>query len=206
MVYNPKIHHRRSIRLKGYDYSQAGAYFITICCDDRICRFAKIVNKEMILNQLGLIAYKEWIKLADRFINFELDVFQIMPNHVHVILVLKDVGASVGATLAVAQKENIINNFIDDEIVDDENLRAGARPAPTAAPTAAMSDIIGAYKSIVANACLTIYKEKNEQMGKLWQRNCYEHIIRNEKSYQNISNYIIINPANWDADKFYKYI
>jgi REP element-mobilizing transposase RayT len=206
MVYNPKIHHRRSIRLKGYDYSQAGAYFITICCDDRICRFAKIVNKEMILNQFGLIAYKEWIKLADRFINFDLDVFQIMPNHVHMILVLKDVGASVGATLAVAQKENINNNFIDDEIVVDENLRAGESPAPTAAPTAAMSDIIGAYKSIVANACLTIYKEKNEQMGKLWQRNCYEHIIRNEKSYQNISNYIINNPANWDADKFYKYI
>lgn len=206
MVYNPKIHHRKSIRLKGYDYSQAGAYFITICFDDRICRFGKIVNKEMILNQFGLIAYKKWIKLADRFINFELDVFQIMPNHVHVILVLKDVGAYVGATLAVAQKENIINNFIDDEIVDDENLRAGARPAPTAAPTASMSDIIGAYISIVTNACLTIYKEKNEQMGKLWQRNCYEHIIRNEKSYQNISNYIINNPANWDADKFYKYI
>jgi len=181
MVYNPKIHHRRSIRLKGYDYSQAGAYFITICCDDRICRFGKIVNKEMILNQFGLIAYKEWIKLADRFINFELDVFQIMPNHVHMILVLKDVGASLGATLAVTQKENIINNFIDDEIVDDENLWAGASPAPTAAPTASMSDIIGAYKSIVANACLTIYKEKNEQMRKLWQRNCYEHIIRNEK-------------------------
>ena len=207
MVYNPKIHNRRSIRLKGYDYALAGAYFITICCEYRICRFGKVVNDEMILNKFGIIAYEEWIKLADRFINFELDVFQIMPNHIHMILVLKDV--AVGAGLAPAQNKNIINNFINnfinDEIVDDENQRAGASPAPTV-QTASISDIIGAYKSIVFNACLAIYKDKNEQMGKLWQRNYYEHIIRNEQSYQNISNYIINNPAKWDEDKFYKYI
>lgn len=81
MSYNPAIHHRKSIRLKGYDYSQAGAYFITICCHNRICRFGNIENKKMILNELGQIAFDEWIKLPERFLNFELDVFQIMPNH-----------------------------------------------------------------------------------------------------------------------------
>ena len=77
MKYNPLIHHRRSIRLKGYDYSKAGAYFITICCEDRIHRFGKVSGDEMILNQSGTIAYNEWINLAERFPNFELDVFQI---------------------------------------------------------------------------------------------------------------------------------
>ena len=95
MKYNPKIHNRRSIRLQGYDYSHAGAYFITCCCHDRKCWFGKIENDDMILNEYGMVAYNEWIKLTERFSNFELDVFQIMPNHIHVILVLNDVGASL---------------------------------------------------------------------------------------------------------------
>jgi putative transposase len=100
--YNPNKHHRRSIRLKGYDYSQEGLYFITICCQHRIWRFGEVINGEMLLNELGEIAYNEWIKLTERFPNFELDVFQIMPNHMHGIIVLKD----VGVTLAVAQNNS----------------------------------------------------------------------------------------------------
>src|SRR5690606_28372731 len=100
--YNPNIHHRRSIRLKGYDYSRAGAYFITICCEGKVCRFGSVVANEMVLNEYGWIAYNEWIKLSKRFSNFELDVFQIMPNHMHGIIVI---GATVGATLAVAQND-----------------------------------------------------------------------------------------------------
>ena len=91
-TYNPQIHHRHSIRLKGYDYSQVGLYFITICCKDRKYRFGKIENDKMILNEYGTIAYDEWIKLTERFSNFELDVFQIMPNHMHAIIALKNVG------------------------------------------------------------------------------------------------------------------
>lgn len=192
MKYNPKIHHRRSIRLKGYDYSQAGAYFITVCCQDKECRFGKIENDKMVLNEFGTIAYNEWNKLPERFSNFELDVFQIMPNHMHGIMVL------VGATLAVAP-----NNETDN------NNRAGASPALT------IGDIVGAYKSLVANVCLKIFKSKwagvnigagvnpAPTMGKLWQRNYYEHIIKNEQSYQTISNYIITNPSKWKDDKFY---
>jgi putative transposase len=202
--YNPNIHHRRSIRLKGYDYSQAGAYFITICCEDRICRFGNIsvgaglAPTQMILNEFGEIAYNEWIKLTERFPNFELDVFQIMPNHMHGIIVLNDV---VGATPAVAQKDENEKGQpqglarTQNDVVDV--IRAGASPAPT------VSDIVGAYKSLVANGCLNIYKSKNETMGKLWQRNYHEHIIRNDPSYQTISNYIVNNPAKWNDDKFY---
>ena len=96
MQYNPKIHHRRSIRLKGYDYSAAGLYFITSCCQDMKCRFGKIEKNEMVLNEFGMIAYNEWIKLPERFPNFTLDVFQIMPNHMHGII-------SVGAGFTTAQ-------------------------------------------------------------------------------------------------------
>src|SRR5690554_4014593 len=103
--YNPntgnrrELPQRRSIRLKGYDYSQAGMYFITICCQNRICRFGNIENNKMVLNEYGKIAYDEWMKLSERFPNFELDVFQIMPNHIHGIITL------VGATLAVARHD-----------------------------------------------------------------------------------------------------
>jgi len=182
MKYNPLIHHRRSIRLKDYDYSKAGAYFITICCEDRLHRFGKVSGNEMILNEFGAIAYNEWINLSDRFPNFELDVFQIMPNHMHGIIVLSDI--TVGAPLAVAQEEDTLN-------------RATARGAPT------IPDIVGAYKSIVSNACLQLFKSQNKTMGKLWQRNYYEHIIRDESAYNNISNYIINNPTKWDEDKFH---
>jgi putative transposase len=191
MTYNPKIHHRRSIRLQGYDYSQAGAYFITICCDKKVCRFGEIVGAEftpaqnagaqMSLNEYGEIAYNEWGKLAERFPNFELDVFQIMPNHIHGIIVLND---------SVALQQN-----------------HSGQPQGIA-PT--VSDIVGAYKSLVANECLKTWKSKwgdvdtVPMMGKLWQRNYYEHIIRDEQSYQRISEYIVNNPAKWLDDKFYK--
>lgn len=239
--YQPEKHHRRSIRLKGYDYTQKGLYFITICCQNRICRFGDVVDGEMALNEYGQIAYNEWLKLSDRFSNFELDVFQIMPNHMHGIILLNNVsvvGAAVGAVGAGftpaqidlnTQNELDIKNNLDSQIdlniknnlntrndinikndLDvqnigqyDDNIRATARVAPT------VYDIVGAYKSLVANGCLEIWKSiwagvtPVPLMGKLWQRNYYEHIIRNEQSYQTISNYIINNPAKWTNDKFY---
>ena len=158
---------RRSIRLKGYDYSQAGLYFITICVQDRKCLFGKIGNGEMILNEYGIVAHQQWQQLPERFTNMELDVFQIMPNHMHGIIMLTDTN------------------------------------------TKTVGDIVGAYKSLVANDCLKILKQKwagvnpAPTMGKLWQRNYWEHIIRDEQSYQRISDYIINNPKNWTGDKFY---
>lgn len=209
MKYDPKIHDRRSIRLKGYDYSKAGAYFITICCKKMVCRFGKVTEEGMILNELGEIAYSEWIKLEERFACFELDVFQIMPNHMHGIIVLKDIDESavdvVGATLTVAQPTADNTIELEEDNLKKANImaKAGASPAPTAKSTS-IPDIVGTYKSLVSNACLGIFKSKNETMGKLWQRDYYEHIIRNGGAYQNISHYIINNPAKWYDDKFYK--
>lgn len=192
MNYDPKKHSRQSIRLKGYDYSKAGSYFITVCCENRENRFGKIENNEMILNEYGKIAFREWKKLGDRFIHFELDVFQIMPNHIHGIIGIKQ--------------------YIDTELTSDnfdiDHLVIGQ---PEKFPLEVdfkiikktVGDIVGAYKSLVSNKCLEIAKQNNEVMGKLWQRNLFEHIIRDEKSYQNISDYIINNPSNWKDDKFF---
>jgi REP element-mobilizing transposase RayT len=188
--YNPKIHDRKSIRLKGYDYSQAGLYFITICVHNRKHLFGKIENGEMILNEYGTIAQQQWKKLQERFPNFKLDTFQIMPNHMHAIISLSHLTIPV---------------------------RAGFIPAPNQgqpqgiAPTT-IGNIIGAYKSLVANESLKIFKQKWTEadpisiMGKLWQRNYYEHIIRNEQAYHRIAEYIINNPKSWEADKFHKKI
>ena len=237
-TYNPQIHHRRSIRLKGYDYSQVGLYFITICCKDRKYRFGKIENHEMTLNEYGMIAYNEWIKLTERFSNFELDVFQIMPNHMHAIIALNNVGAGftpahnkpvctgitpthnkpVRAGFTPAHNSALYSAQNNDEIYDqspngqpqmplhltDNDNRATAMDAHT------IGDIIGAYKSLVANECLKIWKTKwvgatpAPKMGKLWQTNYHEHIIRNQQSYQKISEYIVNNPAKWLENKFYK--
>ena len=176
--YNRNISHNRSIRLRGYDYLETGAYFITICCDAKKCLFAKLVDGEMQLNEFGIIAYNEWAKLTEPFTNFELDVFQIMPNHIHGIIVLKIPGVGEGFT-----------------------------PAPV---THTIGTIVGTYKSLVARACLKLYEsgylkagQTPPKMGKLWQRNYYEHIIRHEQSYQTIVNYIIENPIKWHDDSLY---
>jgi REP element-mobilizing transposase RayT len=191
--YNPKIHNRRSIRLKGYDYSKAGLYFITICCQDRICRFGEVKNGEMILNELGIIAYNEWIKLTERFANFELDVFQIMPNHIHGIISLTTVGSRLALDLLYEGQPQGLPQP-EPQGLPQQSVQQG---------NSSISDIVGAYKSIVTNGCLNIFKSKNEFMGKLWQRNYYEHIIRNEFAYQKISEYIINNPSKWHEDMFF---
>src|ERR1017187_8229081 len=157
--YDPKIYHRRSIRLSGYDYSDEGMYFITICCHSHKHRFGKIENDEMILNEFGKIADIQWGELINRFPNIELDEYKIMPNHMHGIIII-DKGARLNPTIGGKDNKHSIG------------------------------DMVGAYKSLVSNDCLDIFKAHNELMGKLWQRNYFEHIIRNAQEYHSISEYI----------------
>ncbi len=205
--YNPNIHHRRSIRLKGYDYSQAGLYFITICCQNRECRFGDVVNGKMQLNDAGTMVEKEWLKLPERFKNIQLHDYVVMPNHFHAILEI------VGATLEVAQNDgnaqNEHNAQNDDNIENVDNAQKGQPQgiAPTdAVKNKTVGDMVGAFQSIVTVEYIRGVKTLGWQSfnGKLWQRNYWEHIIRDEQSYQTISEYIINNPAKWTDDKFYK--
>jgi len=189
--YNPNIHHRKSIRLKGYDYSQAGLYFITICVQNREYLFGKIVNAKMELNDAGRMVATEWFKLTSRYDNIKLHEFIVMPNHFHAILEI------VGATLVVAQNNTVAQNNADMGNGQPQEV------APTNKKT--IGNMVGAFQSIATVQYIRGVKNSGWEPfnGKLWQRNYYEHIIRNEKSHQNISEYIINNPAKWANDKSY---
>lgn len=205
-VYRKDRHNRVSIRLKGYDYSRAGLYFITICCHHKVPRFGVVVNGKMELNEFGKIAYAEWLKLSERFSNVELDAFQIMPDHMHGIILLKNPPVGAGFTPAPPAPPSKLNPMQPDDPTATSDLAPTAMVDSTATARVApitVGGIVGAYKSMVSNRCLDIYKFKNETMGQFWQRNYYEHIIRTEQSYQRISKYIINNPLKWTKDKFY---
>lgn len=194
MPYNPNIHHRKSIRLKGYDYSQAGLYFITICVQDRECLFGKIVDGEMILNDAGKMADNEWVKIPERFTNVQLHEYVLMPNHFHAIMQI------VGAILVVTPN--------DKSVSDEKGQPQGIAPTDTktTAKPKTVGDMVGAFQSIVTVEYIRGVKQSGWKPfnGKLWQRNYWEHIIRDEQSYQRISEYIINNPKNWKDDKFYE--
>jgi putative transposase len=194
MPYNPQIHHRQSIRLKGYDYSKTGLYFITICCQDRAYLFGEIVGApvggaQMILNDAGKMIETQWLALKERFPNIELHEFIVMPNHFHGILeiVKTDVPLNaVGATLVVAQNEE-----------------GQPRGLPQRGITPTVGDMMDAFKSITTVEYIRGVKGLGWQRfnGKVWQRNYWEHIIRNEEAYQRIANYIVNNPQKWGEDK-----
>ena len=181
MKYNPQTHHRRSIRLKGYDYTRPGAYFITICTYQRIHIFGEIVNGEMILNDTGKIARDQWFKTAELrpYVKLYEDEFVIMPNHIHGIVWIED--ENVGALRRNAQP------------------RAEQRSAPTGtvAPRS-LGAIVRAYKSAVTHA---VNAAENQRGAVLWQRNYYDHIIWNDQELNNIGWYILNNPRNWQLDR-----
>jgi putative transposase len=191
MKYNPDIHHRRSIRLEGYDYSQAGLYFITLCTQNSLHLFGKITNDEMVLNDAGVMVEKWWNELKNKFPNIELEESVVMPNHFHGILQILNTH-TVGADLRVCP-DNRIHPDKTDEHKKGEH---------TGSPLHAM---IQWFKTMSTNEYIRNVKNNNWTPfnKKLWQRNYYEHIIRNEKSYLHISEYIRTNPLKWQDDKYY---
>lgn len=287
--YNPDFHHRRSIRLKGYDYSLEGLYFITICCQNRICRFGTIENGKMVLNEYGIIAHNEWVNTPKIRPNVELGEFIIMPNHIHGIIAITDRppigrGELHSPLLDSIQTHSPIFNSIQTHspILDSDDIIKGECNSPlpgvgntdeyqkgvckTPQPGVGItgeyqkgeyqrgecnspqldvgntgeyymgeynrgecnSPILGVCKtplpyvgntgecnsplrspSQTVGAIVRGYKSSvTKQLGllgfneKLWQRNYYEHIIRNDQSFQNITEYIITNPLKWDNDTF----
>jgi len=181
MVYDPTNLRRRSIRLKGLDYAAAGGYYVTIVAQWRESFFGEIRNAELIPNDAGNMINKIWLSLSERFPKIEVDTFQLMPNHFHGILMVHD----VGATLVVAP---------DLLIAPD---RAGTRPAPT------IGKMIGAFKSITTHEYILGVNAHGwvPFNQRFWQRNYYEHIIRNQAAHERIANYIFSNPANWGDDE-----
>jgi REP element-mobilizing transposase RayT len=169
--YSPARHHRRSIRLRDYDYSQAGAYFVTICTRNGECLFGKIAGGEMIVNNIGNIVRDEWLRSVDLRKEIDLDGWVMMPNHIHAIVVITDLGRG------------------------DRPVAPTTRPGPR---PRSLSSLIAGFKSAVT-------ARVNESRGTpgvpVWQRNYYEHVIRNDADLARIRDYVAANPTRWDDDE-----
>ncbi len=184
---NNKNKKKKSIRLKYYDYSIPDDCFITICTHNRKCIFGYIKNGKIILNDLGRMVREEIINTQKIRKNVFIGVFYVMPNHIHMVISI------IG--------NDCDNNCRGDSISYPENCRGTARRAPTVEqfgkPTInSIPTIIRSIKSAVSNVA-----HKIGYNSEIWQRNYYEHIIRNQKSYDEIYNYIISNPGMWDRDR-----
>lgn len=198
---------------------------MTVCVQNRVCLFGTKNEGQLTLNEAGQMVESEWLKLPERFPNIQLDEFIVMPNHFHGIIQI------VGATLLVAQNDvtntddttipddasaqNDVTNTdgtigTDDAIdIEGENTTncGDEKGQPQGiVPTAGkpLGDMMGAFQSITTVEYIRGVKSNNWQRfnGKLWQRNYWERIIRNNDEYQRIRNYIINNPANWKDDKY----
>ena len=175
----PKPHQRRSIRLKGYDYSQPGAYFVTLGSYQQECLFGTVSAGEMQLNQFGQIAADEWAKSPEIRREIGVDFFVVMPNHLHGILW-------------------IVNS-------DGQSTQVGAHGrAPLQhnklwRPPKSLGSFIAGYKSTVTKQ---INQVRNTPGTPVWQRNYYEHVIRSDQALQAIRDYIDQNPLRWELDRY----
>ena len=215
MAYDPKIHHRRSIRLQGYDYPQNGAYFITLCAQDRKPIFGKIVNGEMQLSPFGVIVRDEWLKTSEMRKNIEMDEFIVMPNHFHGIIVIDDGDIGRDALPRVQDKEESTGTLDLLGTGTLDLLSTGTlQRAPTSAPTReqfgkptsnTIPTIIRGFKAAVTKQINTIQINagKYNLPERIWQKNYYEHVIRNEVSLNKIREYIINNPLNWKENNLF---
>lgn len=175
MKYDPEKHHRRSIRLKGYDYSRCGAYFVTVCTHNRECIFGQIADGKTDLTDVGKMAQQCWHEIPQHYPSVILDEFVVMPNHVHGILMVEkrdNAGANDHSPLQPQRRQNGTSKTI------------GA--------------IIRGYKIGVTKWC-----RSNTNTLNVWQRNYYEHIIRSESDLNSIREYILNNPLNWRDDDLF---
>ena len=186
--FDPQKHHRRSIRLPGYDYSQAGAYYVTIVAWQRECLFGEVVNKEtpqggnVVLSKFGLVAKQQWEKLPKRFPNIELGAYMIMPNHMHGIIVITNGRGTAGSL-----------NGLDRE----SSRRAPTQEQYQKPVKGSIPTMIRSYKSAVS---YRINLMRRTDGIPVWQRNYYEHVIRNETDLQNKTDYVEANPLLWEED------
>ena len=228
MPYNSNIHHRRSIRLKRYDYTQRGAYFVTICTHQRNCLFGEIVDGEIKLNTNGEIARGSWLSIPRHFKNVELDEFVIMPNHLHGIIII-DSSEVVGEALANQDFSQLFSEVVGEALANQDFSQLFSEVAGEAlanqdcskqqnlssqcfAPTVytgetvkingtkpqSLAAITQNYKSVSTRQINRMNKAKGNV---IWQRNYYEHIIRNEEALNNIREYIVNNSINWVKDQ-----
>ena len=175
--YDPNNHHRRSIRLPFYDYSQEGWYFVTMCALGHKCLFGKFENGNIELYRFGRVVNRCWKWLAEQYDYVNLDEYVVMPNHMHGIIIIRRSGSCIY-----------------------DSGEGGSRTAPTedTRKCKPLSRLVGAFKTVSTKQINII---RNTPGRKLWQRNYYEHVIRDEDELNHIRQYIAENPTNWRTDE-----
>jgi putative transposase len=180
MPYNPTVHHRRSIRLKGYDYRQAGAYFVTIVTQERLCCFGEVNGKgRLYLNHKGRLIQTCWEAIPRHADHVQLDLFVVMPNHLHGILW-------------------IIKDIIPAQDVITVPPKGTAPPPPTGTTPGSLNAIIQNFKSVTTRK---LNQQARTPGTSLWQRDYYESVIRDDAHLAAIRDYIRHNPAHWHLDR-----
>jgi putative transposase len=198
-MYNLDRHHRRSIRLQGYDYAQAGAYFVTICTQGRECLFGEIVDGEMHLNGAGRMIQLVWEELPHQYLGVGVDASIVMPNHIHGIIVLTGLDEE-------GQPRGVAPTPMPDATAQPP-VGAGteARAGPCACPKPRLSlpDVVHRFKSLTTARYRqgVIHQGWQPFPGRLWQRNYYEHIVRSKMALNAIRQYIQTNPLRWALDE-----
>ncbi|MEN8242103.1 MAG: transposase [Chloroflexota bacterium] len=171
MTLNPEKHHRKTTRLRGYDYRQAGFYFVTICTNIRICCLGEVVDGEMVLSGSGRIVRAAWFKLPQHYPYVCLDEFIVMPNHFHGIIQLAE---------------------------PDSMPRRGGFRNPPLQPRHGLTEIVRGFKTWSARE---INQMRGTPGTKFWQRSFYDHIIRGEDDLDHVRGYIRDNALKWESDR-----
>ncbi len=194
MPFDPDQRHRRSLRLLGYDYSQTGAYFVTLCAQDRACLFGEIAAGQMLLNDVGRMISAHWEGLAVRFGDLGLDQSVVMPNHLPGVVLL---GHGCRGEPCVRPACPVGN---EGDHKDRPYGTGAAHPRGTLDDT--LGRVIQAFKSITTGQYVVGVKRHGWAPfeGRLWQRNHYEHVIRDDDELNRIRQYVLENPLRWADD------
>jgi REP element-mobilizing transposase RayT len=225
MSFNPDNHHRRSIRLDGYDYSSSGAYFITIGTYQRQCLFGNVIDGAMHLNDMGHIVAEEWMRSQTIRQEIQFDEWVIMPNHIHGIVWIQSPDTSdnpVGAHGGAPARRQASQPNRDDHCPNQsaktkttgeehqQSARAHSRAPlqPTSQPKIgiahrrprSLSSFIAGFKSATTKR---INRFRNAPGTPVWQRNYYDHIIRDDRALHQIRHYIQTNPSSWTIDQLH---
>ncbi|MDA3818253.1 MAG: hypothetical protein PF486_12800 [Prolixibacteraceae bacterium] len=202
MNFDPEKHHRRSIRLNGYDYSRAGMYYITICVQNRLHLFGAVNNGKMLLNDAGRMIEKWYYKLENKYPDKKCHDMVIMPNHFHCIVenIMKN-DEMGNACYCDAHMDAHVGTSLRGRPLRDMQSKYGADNQKY---NATIGNAMDWFKTMTTNEYIRGVKQFGWQRfdKKLWQRNYYEHIIRNDHSFERISKYIQNNPSEWGNDKF----
>ena len=190
MKYNPDIHKRRSIRLKGYDYSLSGFYFITICCYQRQCLFGEIIDSQIKLNNLGELVKEEWLKSAEIRKEIKLGEFVIMPNHFHGIVIID---RNAGTINLGANGRSPLQKIHHSSEIQSSKQPISMKPK-------SLSSLIAGFKSATTKKINMI---RETPQNPVWQRNYYDNIIINDESLDKIREYVQNNPLSWENDQLH---